>query len=240
MDIKSVTNSVKFNNNIANLNIYGDIVGSQWDSWTDEDVYPGFVSDFLESAKDKELHVHINSGGGSAFAGVAIYNLLRAREGKTIVHIDALAASAASVIALAGDEIRMPVGSMLMIHEPWSLAAGNSTELRKEADNLDKICESMINIYNNHLANAEDAEKVAELVKAESWLSAEDCKELFENVVVESEMKACACIKGESMMHYKLPEVLKVADEAVKAKSEGTNKEEIEKMLMEIEIEEML
>lgn len=240
MDIKTILSSVKINNDIASMNIYGDIVSCEWDCWDADDVYPGFVSEFLENAKNKELHVHINSGGGSTFAGVAIYNLLRAREGRTIVHIDALAASAASVIALAGDEIRMPVGSMLMVHEPWILVAGNSTELRKEADNLDKVCESMISIYNNHLANAEDTEKITELVKAESWLSAEDCKELFKNIVVESEMKACACIRGDSMMHYKLPEGLKVTDAENNIKPLEKSKAEIEKMLMEIEIEEML
>ena len=236
MDIKTILSSVIINNDIASMNIYGDIVSCEWDCWNTDDVYPGFVSDFLENVKGKELHIHINSGGGSAFAGVAIYNLLRSREDKTIVHIDALAASAASVIAFAGDEIRMPVGSMLMVHEPWSLAAGNSTELRKEANNLDKICESMISIYNNHLANAEDTLKIVELVKAESWLSAEDCKELFKNIVVESEMKACACIRSESMMYYKLPEGLKVVDSVPKGKSEA----EVKKMLMEIEIEEMM
>lgn len=238
MDIKGVCNSVEINNNIANLNIYGDIAGSEWDCWSEEDVCPKIVSDFLENTKGKELHIHINSGGGSAFAGVAIYNMLRAREGKTIVHVDALAASAASVIALSGDEIIMPAGSMLMIHEPWSAAVGNSAELRKEAENLDKICENMLGIYRNHLVNADDSEKIADMVKAESWLSGDECKELFKNVIVENELKACACIRGESMMHYRLPAGLEIVEE----KSKGVDEvaAEIEKMIAEIEIDECL
>jgi ATP-dependent Clp protease, proteolytic subunit ClpP len=240
MNIKEIFSNVKLKSNIARLDIYGDIVSSEWDAWSHEDTYPSFVSGFLEDIKDKELHVHINSGGGSAFAGVAIYNLLKAREGKTVVHIDALAASAASVIALSGDEIRMPAGSMLMIHEPWSWVAGNSTELKKEAENLDKICESMISIYNEHLINDGDTEKIAELVRAESWLSADECKELFKNVIVENDMKAVACIKSESMMHYKIPKVLMFADSETKSETEGKSEAEIKKMLMEIEIEEML
>lgn len=230
MNFKEVLDSVTIKNDIATMNIYGDIASSEWECW-EEDVCPKFVSDFLKETKDKELHIHINSGGGSAFAGVAIYNLLKKREGKTITYVDALAASAASLIALAGDEMIMPTGAMLMIHKPWSSVVGNSDELRKEADNLDKICESFSNIYKDNLKNTDDYKKVMDMVANETWLSVDECTELFANARADNTFKACACIKGETLSHYKLPIGLKVND---------SKAEELKRKKMEIEIEEML
>lgn len=237
MELKEILNSVNIENNIATLNIYSDIVSSEWNCCTDDDVYPEFVSQFLETVNDKELHVHINSGGGSAFAGVAIYNLLKRRNGKTITYVDCLAASAASLIALAGDEMIMPAGSMLMIHKPWSYVVGNSDELRKEADNLDKICESFSEIYKENLKNADDYEKVMEMVAKETWLKVSDCTELFTNAKADNTLKACACIKSEILSRYKLPAELKVTD---KIPTEPNDNDEIERMKMELEIEEEL
>ena len=224
MELKEILNSVNIENNIATLNIYSDIVSSEWNCCTDEDVYPEFVSKFLETINDKELHVHINSGGGSAFAGVAIYNLLKRRNGKTITYVDCLAASAASLIALAGDE-------------PWSYVVGNSDELRKEADNLDKICESFSEIYKENLKNADDYKKVMEMVAKETWLKVSDCTELFANAKADNTLKACACIKSEILSRYKLPADLKVTD---KIPTEPNDNDEIERMKMELEIEEEL
>ena len=235
MDIKSVLNSIDIKNDIAVMNIYGDIVSSEWDRWSEEDICPGFVSDFLNETKGKELHVHINSGGGSAFAGVAIYNLLKAREGKTVTYVDALAASAASVIALAGDEMIMPTGAMLMIHKPWSVATGNSDELRKLADDLDKIAESYVEVYKDNLVNTDDLDKIKEMMAAETWLSAEDCTGIFKNAVAETGAQACACVMSESIKHYKLPSGIKFENDVKKPDGD-----ELEKMKMELEIEEAL
>lgn len=231
-DLKAIIEAAKIKDDIASMNIYGDIVGSEWDCWSEEDVCPGFVSKFLADTKDKELHIHINSGGGSAFAGVAIYNLLKAREGRTVTYVDALAASAASVIALAGDTMVMPTGSMLMIHKPWCFAAGNSDDLRKEADSLDKIGGSLMEIYKENLVNSEDFERVQEMVNNETWLSAEECAELFKNAFVDNSLKACACVRGESMKRYKLPKGLQV--------KEKVEKPDLKRLEMELEIEEML
>ncbi len=167
------------------------------------------------------------------FAGIAIYNLLRTREDKTITYVDALAASAASVIALAGDEMRMPTGSMLMIHKPWSIVAGNADELRKMADDLDLITESLMDIYKNALVDDEEIDKVREMVNAETWLSVEDCKSLFANTVAESTLTAAACVRGESMKHYKMPKGLRFDDE----RKHKPGNDELEKMKMEIELE---
>ena len=169
--------------------IYGDISSEKYTDWYDDmehtEVYPKFVVDFLKAIEDKELHIHINSPGGNAYAGVAIYNLLKERKGKTVTHIDCIAASAASLIALAGDEIVMSIGSVLMIHRPWIRAVGNSDELRKTADDLDKLGDCIFEIYKNSLANSEDEKKVRELYNSEAWLSNADCVELFKNIKID-------------------------------------------------------
>src|SRR3989304_3644893 len=100
------------------------------------------AADFINQLKEKRyksLTVHINSGGGEVFDGLAIYNYLKSSSGRTVVIIDGLAASMASVIAMAGDEIRMSDNSFLMIHNPSGGAMGDSRQMKKTADVLDKI-----------------------------------------------------------------------------------------------------
>lgn len=254
MDIKEILASVKLEGEKARLNIYGDIVGSEWDKWSDEDICPGFVSDFLSAAEGKSLEVHINSGGGDAFAGVAIYNILKARKGETTVYVDALAASAASVIAFAGDCIVMPLGSMLMIHEPWSVCMGNAADFRKEAQVLEGISANMAEIYAARMRGKPEAalEYTKGLMANETWLGAKDADSIFDGIIAEENMKACACIKGESMAHYKLPKGLIVKEaegdtlkgdvgqgpmSPVEAAAEAQEDEKKKLMLMEIEIE---
>lgn len=132
------------------------------------------VQAFLEEAKaeKKELEIHLNSPGGEVFAGVAIYNMIKSYEYKTVTIIDGIAASIASVIAMAGDEVIMGEGSVLMIHNPYTLAVGNSQELRKTAEDLDTITESIKGIYKNRFKGT-DAELQA-LLDAETFLSADD------------------------------------------------------------------
>ena len=101
--------------NSADLYFYGDIVSSWWGAWDDTDQYPEAVKNFLDGVKGKDLNIHINSGGGSVFAGITIYNMLKNHSGFKTVYIDGLAASIASVIALAGDKVVMRTGSSLMI-----------------------------------------------------------------------------------------------------------------------------
>ena len=96
------------------LYIYGDIVSSWWGAWSKEDTYPTAIKDFIEKAGGRRINMHINSGGGSVFAGMAIYNLLKNYQGEVITYIDGRAASIASVIALAGDKIVMRTGSAIM------------------------------------------------------------------------------------------------------------------------------
>src|SRR5690625_5002620 len=85
------------------------------------------------------LNIHIYSPGGSVFSGLAIYNMFKRNNAKKIVHIDGVAASIASVIALAGDEVLMPSNAFMMIHKPWTMAFGNANDFIQAADELDVI-----------------------------------------------------------------------------------------------------
>lgn len=130
-----------------------------------------FLND-LRSVKASELDVEINSPGGDVFAGIAIHNGLRA-SGKTInVKVMGLAASAASLIAMAGDTIEMPANAFMMIHNPWGFAMGDAEEMRNTADTLDKIGTSLVATYAKR--TGKDADEIAQMLNAETWLTADE------------------------------------------------------------------
>ena len=134
----------------SELFFYGDIVSSNWDAWQKEDQYPQNVQKLLSEIGNGDVDIHINSGGGDVFAGIAIYNMLRSCAGKKTVYIDGWAASIASIIAMAGDEIIMPENSYLMVHKAWTVAMGNADEMRELADRLDKIDSGILATYMQH------------------------------------------------------------------------------------------
>lgn len=118
------------------------------------------------------IDLYINSPGGSVFEGLAIYNMLKAHKAKVTVHVIGLAASIASVIAMAGDEIIVNEGAMMMIHSPWLSTGGNAEQLRKDAALLDAIEESILDVYQSRTGRPR-AEIQAE-VKAETWFGAKE------------------------------------------------------------------
>lgn len=148
------------------LHIYGAI-----GTWAEDGVKPAEVAEAvstLSARGAKSLEVFINSPGGSAFDGIAIYNAIRRFTGKKVVHVDGLAASAASVIAMAGDEIRVPAGAQIMIHPPHGMGIGGSSDMRKLADELDGVRASMVDIYAKRTkAKRSDIEA---WVDAETWM----------------------------------------------------------------------
>ena len=109
----------KADNGTATLNFYGDICGAQWQSeWYSEDKAPQDIVDFLNELDGTEsLTVHINSGGGDVFGGIAIYNILKRYSGEKVCYVDGIAASIASVIMFACDKIICPSGAQIMIHK---------------------------------------------------------------------------------------------------------------------------
>ncbi len=122
------------------------------------------------------INLHVNSPGGLVFDGIAIYNVLRNHSARVVTHIDGLAASIASVIALAGDEVRIASNAMMMIHDPWTFAIGNSRDLREEADVLDQVAETILTTYTDK--SDTDREELQQLMADETWLNAQESLEL--------------------------------------------------------------
>ena len=181
----------------ADLYFYGDIVSSWWGAWDDTDQYPEAIRDFLKEQEGKDLNIYINSGGGSVFAGIAIYNMLLRHKGKKTVHVDGMAASIASVIAFAANKIMMPANTFLMIHNPSGGAFGEASYLRAVADWLDKLQEMIAQTYKAHAKADVTIERIHELMAAETWLTATEAAEMFDNVELlekDTDLDAVACL----------------------------------------------
>ncbi|HIW90006.1 MAG TPA: Clp protease ClpP [Candidatus Ligilactobacillus excrementipullorum] len=156
----------------ADLYIDGEIVT---DEWYDSDTSAAGFRDGLKEIGDvATINLHVNSPGGSVFEGIAIYNMLKQNKATVNVYVDGLAASIASVIAMSGDTIFMPKNAMMMIHNPYMVALGNATELRKQADSLDQVTKSSVVTYLDKAGNKLDEEKLKELMDAETWLTAQE------------------------------------------------------------------
>ncbi|MEK4381168.1 head maturation protease, ClpP-related [Aeribacillus sp. FSL K6-2848] len=207
-----------FTETSADLYFYGDIVSSWWGAWDDTDQFPSAVRDFLNEAKGKDLNIYINSGGGAVFAGMAIYNMLKRHEGFKTVYVDGLAASIASVIALAGDKIIIPANAYFMIHKPWMMAIGNANELRDMADTLDTVEEGILNVYKEHLVDGIDIETIKEMMEQETWMTGEEAAQYF-NVEVGQAIEAVA-YSGEMLDKFQnAPQQLKQQLKNKKAQS---------------------
>ncbi len=148
------------------LTVYGSIGG--WFSENNAEA----VRRKIQDVKAEKIHVHINSGGGSAFDGVAICNQLKQHNAEIIVHIDGWAASAASVIAMAGDKIIMPSNTMMMIHQASTIEYGNADLFEKTARDLRKIDSALAASYKKRFVGTD--EELKQLLKDETWLTAEE------------------------------------------------------------------
>ena len=153
-------------NQTATINIYGDI--TSWE-WYDTDVSAATLSKQLEALGDVEqIDVFINSYGGEVAEGLAIYNALRRHKAKITTYCDGFACSIASVIFMAGDERVMNEASLLMIHNAWTWASGNASELRKLAEDMDKITQASVEAYKAHSNLSE--EEIKAKMDAETWI----------------------------------------------------------------------
>lgn len=161
---------------MAEMQIDGEIVDEEYE---DTDVSASGFRNALKQLGDiKELNLHINSPGGSVFQGIAIYNMLKESKAKVNVYVDGVAASIASVIAMAGDSIFMPSNSMMMIHNPYTYAVGNANELRKTADFLDKLTDASKQAYLDKAGNKLTSDKIQQIMDDETWLSAQETVDL--------------------------------------------------------------
>ena len=145
------------------------------ESWFDDDVTPQIFKDELNSGSG-DITVWINSPGGDCIAAAQIYNMLMDYKGNVTVKIDGIAASAASVIAMAGTKVLVSPVSMLMIHNPMTIAYGNSAEMQKAIDMLGSVKDSILNAY--EIKTGLSRTKLSHLMDAETWMDANKAIEL--------------------------------------------------------------
>lgn len=146
----------------------------------------------LNLGTEATLTVRINSPGGSMFEGFAIHNYLRSLKAKVTVRVDGVAASAASMIAMAGDRIEMPENAMLFIHNPWMMAAGDAKAFRKAAEDLDQMAESASSIYMRRAGDKLTKAKLVEMLDAETWLTAKESVDFGLADAVDEPVRAAA------------------------------------------------
>lgn len=165
---KTIWNLVKNDDKSAELMLYGDIAESFWG----DTISAKEVTEYLADLDVENIDVYINSNGGVVDTAIAINNALRRHKAKVTVNIDGIAASAATLITCAGDIVRMPKNALFMIHNPSTIAMGDSEEMRKQADVLEKYKNSITETYLQKVNI--DKEKLSELMDNETWLSAEE------------------------------------------------------------------
>lgn len=212
------------------LTLYGEISNETW--WGDEVTPKEFKSDLDELGEIDTLNIYINSPGGDVFAGQTIYSILKRHKAHKNVYIDGLAASIASVIAMAGNTIFMPKNAMMMIHNPWTIGMGNAKDFRKLAEDLDKIRESLIAAYEGHSALTRD--EIIEIMDSETWLTATECEEYGFCDVVEEEKTLAASIDKDILVRYKnTPRELIEIENDLEARKQALLKQ---KLLIELEL----
>lgn len=180
---------------MSDLVMYGDV------GW---DISAAQVNRDLNAAAPGPLTVRINSAGGSVFDGLAIASMLR-RRGDVTAIVDGLAASAASIILIGASRRVMAPGTMVMIHNPWSMVAGGADDIRKEADVLDTIAGSMAKLYAESSGGKLDEKEAARLMDEETWLTAEQAVELGLVHAVEGSAHAMAKIDKSRHAYRNIP-----------------------------------
>lgn len=208
----------------ADLYILGDIVSDGWGKWCDDDTCPRDITDFLSGLGDvQEINLHVNSGGGSVFAGIAIYNMLKRHQARITTYIDGIAASIASVIACAGDRVIIPANGTFMVHKPtnvYFLESLNADQLRKDADTLDTCQKAIVQAYMGKAKEGVTEDAVNALVNAESWLVGEDAAEYFE-FDVEQDVQAAACASDFFRQYAHTPKGLGAGMQGNQGKAPG-------------------
>ena len=181
------------------------------DSWFDDDVTPQmFKEELMDGSGD--ITVWINSPGGDCVAAAQIYNMLREYDGNVTVKIDGIAASAASVIAMAGDKVLMSPVSMMMIHNPMTIAFGDSGEMQKAIDMLAGVKDSIINAY--ELKTGLSRTRLSHLMDAETWMDANKAIELgFADEIIKRNSAVDLEVPQISMLYSKTAVVNSLMDQ---------------------------
>jgi ATP-dependent Clp protease, protease subunit len=223
------------------LRIEGDIVDDD-EAWLYEwfgmpSTSPNAFKEELSQYKGKDITVWIDSYGGSVFAAAGIYNALKEHNGKITVKIDSKAMSAASVIAMAGDEVLMSPMAVMMIHNPLTMAYGNMHDLRKVADILDTIKESIVNAY--ALKTGRSRSKISQMMDDETWMSANVAvKEGFADGVLYQDQ--LLDVVNMSQFAFNRLAVVNIANQSIRNAVKLLNKQkeqvEKEKLLLELDL----
>ena len=194
----------------VSLYFYGDIVSATWQSrWYEEDRCPQDIADFLaQIEQNKDITIYFNSGGGDVFAGLAIYNQLRRHEGRKTGYVDGMAASIASVIMFACDELHFSSGAQSMVHKPSCFAWGNVDDFQKVINQLDKCEESILDIYMEHTKDGVERSTIKEFVDAETWFSGAELAQYFD-IEIEDTAAVAACASDFFEKYNHVPEKLK-------------------------------
>lgn len=181
------------------LLLYADVGPSEW-GMVDE---KAFADELKKLGEVKAIDLRINSAGGSAFSGLAIYNMLKRHPASITVHVDGLAASIASIIAMAGDEVLMGEGAQMMIHDASAVSWGNAAEMRRTAELLDSISGDLAEIYARR--SGRPSAEIRDLMRAESWFGAAEAVEakLADRVVAGEKVEAH--LEPEQAARFKHP-----------------------------------
>lgn len=193
----------------SEISIY-DEIGPSWWGLIDAQT----VTNALDQMKGKHITVRLNTPGGSVDEGIAIYNALTRHKGGVTTIVDSLAASMGSYLLQAGEQRIVASNAMVMIHDPWSISMGNATNLRKDADVLDKYALRMIPHYAARSGKTDD--EILQIMAEESWYAGKEAVEAGFADVVQDDVQAKAIqpmIAGLHRMCSKMPEGLKALRE---------------------------
>ncbi|MHA4279051.1 head maturation protease, ClpP-related [Bacillus cereus] len=215
------------NGKTADVFIYGEITKYAWEEYGEVSSIT-FKNELDELGDDIEtINLYINSPGGSVFETMAIIAMLQRHQAKVISYIDGIGASCASVLPMISDKIIMYANSMMMIHNAWTYASGNADQLRKAADDIERINQSMVQHYLTRAGDKLDEDTLKQLLDAETWLSAEEamgyglCDEII------SANNAAACLDEKWLQEYKnIPQQL-VNAEAIISSNEMLERQKI-------------
>lgn len=200
-----------------------DEIGKNW--FGDGVTAKEFIAE-LNAIKSPKIDMHINSPGGEVFDGAAIYNAIKRHPASVTAYIDGIAASIASVIALAGDRVIMAANALYMMHNPSGFTMGTSEDMRKTADILDKVCDTMCGAYMDK--SGKDETEIKALLDDETWMDAEEAKVagFCDEIGDEMDMAACTTfIPVMSKMGFKhIPQ-------GIAGKKETPSLKEIERVL---------
>jgi ATP-dependent Clp protease protease subunit len=186
------------------LLLYGPIADASW--WGDEVTPKQFHEDLKALGDIEVLDIYINSPGGDVFASQAIYSMLARHSATKNVFVDGLAASGASLVAMVGDTVTVYKNAMLMIHNPWTFGWGFASDLRKIADDLDKIREAMIPVYTEK--SGLSREEVIKIMDAETWLTGDEALEKgFADQVMDAKEVAASLNGGQATINGQVVDI---------------------------------